>query len=372
MLSFDPPAANFCMAPWTNIHIGTMENLQPCCAGAGINYDIAQLPIYTSENNQDLLAIKKHFSQNQEPPNCQGCQERNWYSQFYLQAPKGLNDFTLLSVDLRWSNTCQLNCMYCNAAQSSSWAALEQKHSTTIPIASRIRDRDALIDFIAQHKSTIQRVSLLGGEPLLIKENIRLLELLGKDIEVNIFSGLNVDLETNAVYETLIKMPNVYWTVSMENVGEKFEFVRRGSSWSRQVKNIDNLLSNNQSRYTVNLQSQFCAYSATSMTELYEFVRARDIKINWNWLDHPNALDFSDFPDHHKLMALEQLQKVKSVPNKFSYEPQVDDIIKRINAGLGHGNQEQVARCRQWHRDIESRYFEDRLDFVALWPEFAD
>jgi organic radical activating enzyme len=372
MQNFDRPAENFCMAPWTNIHVGTLENLQPCCAGAGINSDIEQLRIYTSDKNQDLLEIKKHFLQNQEPPNCKGCQERNWYSQFNDQAPTGLNDFTLRSVDLRWSNTCQLTCMYCNAAQSSAWAALEQKHSTTIPIASRIRSRSALIDFIQQHKSTIQRVSLLGGEPLLIKENIRLLKMLDSDIEVNIFSGLNVDLETNAVYQLLIDMPNVFWTVSMENVGAKFEFVRRGSSWARQVENIDRLISDKQSRYVVNLQSQFCAYSATSVTDLYAFVRERDIKIHWNWLDGPKVLDFSYFPDHHKSMALEQLLSVKSAPNKFFYSPQVDHIIDRINATLGNGNQEQVSKCRQWHRDIESRYFENQLDFVSLWPEFAN
>lgn len=363
---------SLCMAPWTNIHVNTTESLQPCCAGAGISQELSQLSTFTSERNHELQEVKNYFLQNQQPPNCTGCRERDWYSQFSHQAPTGLNDFTLLGVDLRWSNTCQLTCLYCNAGQSSSWAALQQKHKTTIPIASRIRDRDALIEFIDEHRSTIQRVSLLGGEPLLIKENIRVLEILGSDIEVNIFSGLNVDLESNAVYQQLIDMPNVHWAVSMENVGSKFEFVRRGSSWSRQVENIDRLISDKQSRYTVNLQSQFCVYSATSVTELYDFAHDRDIKINWNWLDYPTALDFSAFPDHHKLMALDQLQKIESVPNKFSYMPQVDHIIDSIHATLGHGDTEQVLNCRQWHRDLESRYFDDRLNFAALWPEFAD
>lgn len=372
MQNIDGSAGTFCMAPWTNIHVGTRENLQPCCAGAGLDFDLSHLPMYLGENNQDLLEIKKYFSQNQEPPNCQGCQERNWYTQFVDQAPTGLQDFNLLSLDLRWSNTCQLSCMYCNAEQSSSWAALEQKHSGIIPITNRIRNRDILIDFVGKNKSKIQRISLLGGEPLLIKENIKVLEMLGPDIEVNIFSGFNVELENNLIYQTLIDMPNVYWVISMENVGRKFEFVRRGASWNRQVENIDRLLSDNHSRYTVNLQSQFCVYSATSVTELYEFVSSRNMKINWSWLTGPSVLDFTYFPDHHKTMALEQLSQVKSMSHKFYYVPSIDNTIDMIKTSLGQGNKEHLSKCRQWHRDTEHRFFQDRLDFSTLWPEFAD
>jgi hypothetical protein len=217
----------FCMAPWTNIHVGTMENLQPCCAGAGVDYKVSQLAHYVSDDNQDLREIKQSFLQGVIPSGCQGCQEHNWYSQFLGQVPIGTNDFNLLSLDLRWSNTCNLTCMYCGSGNSSAWAALSNR-SSAIPIAvsNRIQDKEILINLIQQHQSTLQRVSLLGGEPLLIKENIRVLELLSPTIEVSIFTGLNVDIETNRLYHMLLDMPNVYWTISMENVGKKFEFVR--------------------------------------------------------------------------------------------------------------------------------------------------
>lgn len=357
----------YCAAPWVNIHVSTRETLQPCCAGAGIYLDLDQLSRYNDD--QDLLSIKKQFLDNQTPSICIGCQERNWYSQFIGQSPTGVGDFTLLSLDLRWSNTCQLTCMYCDEGASSSWAALKNR-GNTIPIY-RIQSRDSLLNLIDQHKSTIKRISLLGGEPLLIKENLKVLEILDSDIEVNIFTGLNVNLENNPIFNTLLEMPNVYWTISMENVGEKFEFVRRGATWDQQVKNIDYLISKKQSRYTCNFQSQFCAYSATSLIELYDFVENRDIKINWNWFSSPSELDFTNFPDRLKYISLDQLKQIKSHQNRFSYMPQVDEIIDRLYKSLGQGSENHLSICKQWHERIESQYFDNRFDFQSLWPEFT-
>lgn len=359
---------NFCMAPWINIHISPNESVQPCCSGAGVRSDLEQISVYN--DNQDLLSVKKHFINGLTPSACQGCQERNWYSQFVGQSPVGIDDFTIRSLDLRWSNTCQLTCMYCGEEASSAWAALKNR-GTIIPIR-RIRSRDPLISLAEQHKSTIQRISLLGGEPLLIKENLRVLEILGSDIEVNIFTGLNVDIENNTIFNVLLEMPNVYWTISMENVGKKFEFVRRGTSWDKQVKNIDYLLSKKKSRYTCNFQSQFCAYSATSVVELYDFVKDRDIKINWNWLNHPAEIDFVNFPDYHKSIALEQLEQVKTMQNRFSYVPMVDDIIDRLYKSLGQGRDNHILSCKQWHDKMEAQYFDNDLNFQSLWPELFD
>jgi organic radical activating enzyme len=335
-----------------------------------MNFQLSQLSHYIGDDNHDLREIKQSFLQGVMPTDCQGCQEYNWYAQFANQAPTEIDDFTLLSLDLRWSNTCQLTCMYCNSGQSSAWASVKNE-SKTIPIVShRIRDKNSLIDLIHQHKSTIQRVSLLGGEPLLIKENITLLDQLPDEIEVNIFTNLNVDLEINAVYQRLIHMPNVYWTISMENVGKKFEFVRRNASWNRQVENIDRLLRQNKSRYTVNFQSQFCVYSATSITELYDFVQDRDIKINWNWLNGPEPLDFGNFPDRHKSISLEQLGAVQKREHSFAYKPCVEDLIEKIELSMTLGSNKHVDECIEWHRQQESKYFNNQMDFAIIWPEF--
>lgn len=80
---------------------------------------------------------------------------------------------------------------------------------------------------------------MAGGEPLLIKENEELLELLLKvNPEVTLRVNTNLSQTNTRVLDLLCKFRNVHWTVSAESVGEKFEYMRYGGSWSELNENL--------------------------------------------------------------------------------------------------------------------------------------
>jgi len=357
---------NFCIAPWVNIHVDVSERIKPCCNGAGIAVAMSDIDEYVRNTNKNLINLKQELLQNKLPDGCKGCQERNWYSEFDHVKVNSPEDSVLHSMDFRWANTCQLTCTYCNEFQSSSWAALKQK---SIPIVNyRVKQgKQKLFDLIESQKNQIKRVSLLGGEPLLLKENLDVLNILSDSVQVDIFSNLNLDVENNLIFSKLIKRSNVRWHISMENIGNKFEFVRRNSSWDQQVKNIEFLLKHSQSKFVPVLQSQFCVYSATSMLEFYQWANHYDLKINWNWLMHPTQLDFKNFPDHYKLESLNQIQEIKNI--KKDSLPNLDHIVEQLESSIGYGTQHHVDRCIKWHRDRESMFFNGRLNFENLWTE---
>lgn len=366
----DQNTDNFCIAPWVNLHVDTLENIKPCCKGAGISVPIGDLDSYLVDTHEPLKSLRAELIQNQQPKGCVGCVEKNWYSEF-LHTDFDLDgQLDLMSLDLRWSNTCQLNCTYCNPENSSSWAAKFQK---IIPIKNdRIhRGKKILFDLIDSNKEQISRVSLLGGEPLLIKENDVLLDLISGTTDIEIFSNLNCDLEKNSIFSKLVELPNVQWYISMENVGKKFEFVRRNASWERQANNIELLLKKSQSKRTISIHSQFCMYSATSVLELYQWVQDRDLKINWNWLTHPEPLDFEFFPDRLKTMSLQQIDEVKNIKSNYDYEYNLDWIIDKITESLGKGKEDHLHKCHLWHQEQEHRFFNDEMHFAELWPEYS-
>ena len=359
--------SNFCIAPWVNIHVDTTEQVKPCCRGAGIAIPISSIDSYIDGTDKNLLELKQQLIDNKLPKDCDGCQERNRYSEFADIQIDSVTDVVLHSVDLRWSNTCQLNCTYCNETQSSSWASLKQ---TAVPIVSqRVKlGKQKLFELLKSQKNQIKRVSLLGGEPLLMKENIEVLEMLSDDANIDIFTNLNVNLQNNLIFSKLINRPNVRWNISMENIGNKFEFVRRNSTWSQQIKNIEFLLKNSQSNFTPSLQSQFCVYSATSMLELYQWANNYNLKINWNWLTDPEPLDFKNFPDCYKLVCLNQINQVNNIESE--YLPDLNFITEQVVSSLGQGSQKHVENCVNWHQHQESLFFDNRLNFNNLWPEF--
>lgn len=362
---------NFCAAPWVNMHIDTDENVRPCCQGAGILIPMDQIQSYIDGSQPSIIEIKKTLMKGQLPHGCQGCQERDWYHEFSALPIKSPYAIDLMSLDLRWSNTCQLNCTYCNEKQSSSWASLVGKDLSIT--SNRIKQgQKFLINFVQQRKNKIKRISMLGGEPLLIKQNNQILDMIDDDTRVEIFTNLNTDLQNNSIFARLSKMPNIQWYISMETTEKKFEFVRRNAHWNTQVKNLKFLLAESVNQPTVTLQSQFCAYSATSMLEFYEWADDYDVKINWNWLIGPDVLDFFYFPDRLKNSCLMQIERIKEKKfSKFGYEYRLDQIETKLLSSMGLGSEQHLNNCVAWHQQQESKYFNNAMDFLALWPEYA-
>ena len=81
-------------------------------------------------------------------------------------------------IDVRWNNTCNLACTYCSSYFSTKWASIEGKSNNhTINTQEQ-----QVIDYIEKHRDFVKEVAMVGGEPLMMKENDRLLDILPDDV----------------------------------------------------------------------------------------------------------------------------------------------------------------------------------------------
>jgi sulfatase maturation enzyme AslB (radical SAM superfamily) len=145
------------------------------------------------------------------------------------------NNFDLQTIDVRWSNLCNLACVYCSPEFSSKWAdELNVKIET--PVDSQL---DSFKDYIFEHASQLKHVYLAGGEPLLMKENLALLEKLNP--EVNLRINTNLSRVDTGVFDAVCRFKNVHWTVSIETIEQEFEYIRFGSKWSDFLDNLNTI-----------------------------------------------------------------------------------------------------------------------------------
>ena len=79
---------------------------------------------------------------------------------------------------------------------------------------------------------------MVGGEPLLLPENDRLLDVIPQDAIVTLITNLNVDLDKNKIFQKLSTRSRVGWSMSFDNTGEQLEYVRHGASWSLIKENL--------------------------------------------------------------------------------------------------------------------------------------
>lgn len=158
------------------------------------------------------------------------------------------------------TNTCDLACVYCFPGYSSKINA-ELKKFGAYPIGiqpmQELSNRDqyfaAYMSWLDQNYHNLNRLSILGGEPLLQKELWQILEFVSTrvnhNIEIAINSNLNADTQTvqrfvNIGKDLLLskKIKRLDICCSLDCWGPQVEFIRTGLDLERWKKNFEYLI----------------------------------------------------------------------------------------------------------------------------------
>lgn len=373
---------NFCYAPWTNIHINTEGSFKTCCAGESYIADLRLTPIDQVLQHKDLLAIKTNILNNEYHSNCSQCvrqekmtsnSERRWYDDIAELGTIEINDITqshLQNLDIRWSNTCNLSCVYCGPSASSQWASIKKlpierlNYSETLP---------GIIDYINANRQTLKNLGLLGGEPLLQKENELLLDVIDPNVNINLITNLTVPLEKNKIFHKLLEKNNVVWDISFDTVESKFEYVRHGAEWQQIVSNIRYLQQaiKDKPKHIIGTAAVYSVYNALNLSEIHQYFLDNNLPtIRWNELHYPNELSVSNLPLELRLRAAEECEK--SIPF-HNWHRQKTWLQEMANSLRKVDNKNQSCHyLREWHHRQESIYWPDfKYKFIDLWPEYS-
>ena len=100
-------------------------------------------------------------------------------------------------------------------------------------------DGEKIKELVFKNIENLQKVYLAGGEPILMKENLEFLKLL-KEKNPNCTIRVNTNLSTTktGIFDLLVSFPNVHWTISVETVGQEYDYIRHHGSWSDFEKNL--------------------------------------------------------------------------------------------------------------------------------------
>jgi MoaA/NifB/PqqE/SkfB family radical SAM enzyme len=228
-------------------------------------------------------------------------------------------------------------------------------------------------DFLNQHKQHIHEVALVGGEPLLLPENEKLLDVIPEDCIVTLITNMNQDLENNKVFKKLQKRKRVGWSMSFDNLGAEFEYVRHGGKWDLLLNNLERVkkLFATQGHWG-GIHAVYNIYNATRICELSAFAKEQDIGIVWQNLFQPNYLD----PFLHGAPVAELA--AQEIERFYAQQPATDVEKNFFDQALtnyksitkAHSN---ISQNFATHiQDIETKYHPDKHNqFCELWPELA-
>jgi radical SAM protein with 4Fe4S-binding SPASM domain len=367
----------YCAAPWRGLHINPRGDVKTCCAGdpnmlGNLNeHNIEQIlhgPVM-QEIRQTLRQGRMHpeFCQNCIQAERYGRSERDWHNRLNPGFDPGTvsdQDHQPVLIDVRWNITCNLSCNYCGDKCSSKWADLKG-----VPVRSGTRPYiEQVCEYLANHQHSIRQVALVGGEPLLLKENESVLDVTPDSALVNLITNLSVDLDTNRIFQRLAQRPRVGWNVSFDNVGSRFEYVRYGGRWDLIESNIQRI--RQCVGHEIGIHAVYNVYNATRLEEFVAWAKSQQLDIHWQSLFQPEYLDPLQLgPDIQKL-ALQELHCVLARADLSSGER---GFLEQARKNLEQAKSESLIQQFKSHIvEIESTYHPDQVGkFAQLWPELS-
>jgi hypothetical protein len=366
----------FCSAPWEHIFIDTNGDAKTCCAAKQTIGNIRKQSIESILASNTLTSIRENIKNESWCNNCIACKEiednggvserfefNNQEIKEYIHA--NLNFFIPRILDIRWDNTCNLACVYCDGKASSAWNKVDNLFSKIEVNEENIKN---FKDYLLKNKDQIQQLWLLGGEPLLMKENLELLTFLPDDIPISITSNLSIpNLNKSAIWHELKKKKNISYRISFENIDKKFEYVRFGAKWDVFTKNLDELSKITQNIFAAATYNIFSAYDISS---LYSFCEEKKIQISLQMLNDPKVLNIFNFPKEYKLKAAKEIEK--TINSFHDYRGKNVNTLLNIKSALENSENELPNILEKYNSFINDQEvkLKKNLYFKDLWTDF--
>jgi len=359
----------YCSAVDTGLFVYVQGEIKICCSGTDILGNIQEQPIQQMFSGQKFIEIRDTLRDNKPHSYCQGCYDiektapgSSQMSAFNDQYPKS-DKRNLKLIDIRWSNVCNLSCRYCNTQDSSEWRRI-----SGMPIETVNKGYiESLFEEIEQNKDTIDSVYLLGGEPLMQKYNERLLSIVNPNVKIDLLTNGSVRLDNNKVYQALKRFPNVYWNLSFDNVGDRFEYVRQGGDWQLFKSNVQTLL-NDFGKNHVTFHPVYHVWNALNLKEFYDFAdEMGGLRVNWQVglpkVDPMFPTDSFLTFGHNKKIIERAIEEIDSLTVN-------DSALNGIKESLITDQEDTTKgpRFLKWVEEME-HFMPPKKTFEELWSE---
>lgn len=308
---------NYCVKPYNTIATTGATFKTPCC----LMYDKQHGhhgSIESAWQSEQFQDIRRAFDQDKKHPACQSCwsleaatgkSPRHSYNE---QMGGKTVDTKLTTVQWSFSNTCNFACRTCGIEYSTGWLRdtrlmAEQGNPEAahfLGIYKKNQFREEQWQEIYAMLPQVERLELIGGEPLINRHLPRILDECGTHA-----GHIDLQMVTNGstppseeLVGLLSRFRSVELTFSVDAVSQsEFELIRTGD-WNAVTNSINQWmeLDNNTFEYWANI-----TVSILNIWDMDRILSHLDKrfgwqKVYWNWVSRPTFYDAVILPEDIK------------------------------------------------------------------------
>lgn len=334
-----------CAHAWTGVHVWPNGETSVCCDYREIIYDSNHQPFNIRTHTIDEILssdymnkVREQFRQGDLPRACDNCwqNEQSGGESKHLLTPYKLSNIypkinwesdsvkdNLGFVGGHLGNLCNLKCRICNPMFSSSIAAEEINQEPRADVKNHAvyrlltdnrwsRNSEQFWQMLRDRGDQICNFEFLGGEPLLLRENIEFMQWLidtGRS-QQSTFEFVTNGTQYPAIFDQAGQFHRLTVTISIDDVGARFESQRHGADWNQVVANLQRFVACRDANasmkigvcITVNIQN------VLYLPELVSWLLAQGINhYYYNMLTNPEWLSVDQLTPEARSLVIDRL-----------------------------------------------------------------
>lgn len=332
---------NICLLPWIHIEARPSGDASPCCMYQETVGNFSNQSLDEIWNSQPMKDLRTEFLKGNKPQGCANCwnteasgnkSKRQVDNERFSHHRSKINEDIQPPVylDLKLGTVCNIKCRTCSTQSSFKWASDEIKiYGKTFNKNLQsfwIDDQSPFWDDLEKIIPYVEYFDFTGGEPLLIKRHIDILE---RCVELGYAKNISIHYNTNGTILPTERMFNVWkefkWVeimFSIDGTNERFDYIRHPAKWV-EVEHNFNVVKSQEFLY-VSVCHTVSVLNILYLTEFLKWFRTTGLSENQLYLNLLHS------PDYYCIKNLSKDQKAEII-DKISSDEKCQQIIEFMN-----------------------------------------
>ena len=407
----------FCVLPWLHMATRTWGAVLPCCVGEPLGENLNKSDFSSAWNSSSMRDLRVAMLKGRQSRVCKRCYAeekagvashrvrsnfywKDYYSfeRFIEQTDeKGFFKGKPVYLDMRYGNKCNLECTMCAPQEAIRWEPLSKKiqhEAKSFFVKKYFRrnhqnfmekapskmwqwyEREEVEKDIYKQISNLKRVTIAGGEPLLIKAHYNFLD---ECIRQKFAHQISLHYHTNGtvlgtgLFDKWRHFKSVMVFISLDDIKERNHYIRYPCSWDKIERNLE--LIDKESPKNVHPKI-LCTIQIKNIFYFDDFLNylmdKKFIKVHAYYEDlvhtemvhHPFFLNCQVLPNHVKKIVSEKFEGIyKKFPAKTN----------RLKTIINFMNQEDKSDLIPVFKDFIRALDRARgTDFCKTFPELSE
>ena len=413
----NPPT--FCMHPFTGLATREDGAICACCRSHPIGF-IQNNTLEEIWNGDNMKRIRKQVLTGYRPTECEPCfslEDQGVESlrlrhvlgkipesriKLYPNAVSTMNSdytmpFEIPTMELKLNNLCNLKCRMCHPMDSTSWNdwsevkdfykkesnimydIVEEHKLEFKPFLDKFQDNPEWWASLEKLLPYFRRIEFAGGEPLMDPQHYCILDMLapyGHRIEIKYATNLTTLGKSNrTIWEYWPKFKSVAVNVSIDGIGNSYEYIRGNASWAELINNIKQIQTiSNISRIVGAVTVQVSNILVLDKIIEY-FLNDLGIIFHTHRVEYPKLLSAQVLPRELQVLAITKLRAIQEQLSEFKMIKLHPELLEYTRGQIQDNINYLMARDQsdKWEDCID---FNTKLDatrqqsFFDVTPEF--